>query len=255
MISAYHRPQTIEEALALLARSDMNAVPMGGGSALNRLSPEPFAVVDLQDLGLNSAYDRGNFLDLGATLTLQVLLEAPRLPPALRKAIQHEASYNLRQVATVAGTLVSATGRSPFATAMLALDASLLLMPGEEQVDLGDLLSIRKENLRGRLITRVTIPLNARLAYEYVARTPADQPIVCASAAQWPSSRTRVALGGYGAAPLLALDGPEPGGAEIAAHNAYSQAGDEWASADYRQEIAEILTRRCLKQIESKPDL
>ena len=79
-----------------------------------------------------------------------------------------------------------------------------------------------------------------------IARTPADRPIVCVAAARWPSGRTRLALGGFGAAPTLAMDGPEDSGAQIAAASAYSQAGDEWASAEYRSEAAGILALRCL---------
>jgi len=165
------------------------------------------------------------------------------------KVVGHEATYNLRQVASVAGTLVAADGRSPFATLLLALDAALTLQPGDEQVGLGDLLPLRGERLEGRLITQVTIPSNVRMAYEYVARTPADRPIVCAAVIQWPSGRTRLALGGYGAAPVLAFDGTESEGLETAARSAYSQAGDEWASAAYRQEIAGILAARCLKNL------
>jgi hypothetical protein len=84
-----------------------------------------------------------------------------------------------------------------------------------------------------------------RLAFETVARTPADRPIVCAALAQWPSGRTRLALGGYGQAPLLAMDGNEPGGVETAVRNAFAEAGDEWASAEYRSEMAAVLAKRC----------
>ncbi|HLE52823.1 MAG TPA: FAD binding domain-containing protein [Anaerolineales bacterium] len=257
MIVEYHRPKTVEEALSLLSRNGMLSIPMGGGSGIDRSSLEPIAVVDLQDLGLNTLRVRGNFLDLGATVTLQALLDFPRLQPALLQAIRHEANYNLRHVATVAGTLLVADGRSPFTTAMLALDARLALRTGndqgkEEKIGLGDLLPIREERLPGRLITLITIPHTIRLAYTYVARTPADRPIVCAVVAAWPSGRTRVALGGFGSAPLLAMDGPEAKGAEIAAQNTYSQAGDEWATAEYRQEVAGVLVRRCMEEISSQ---
>jgi putative selenate reductase FAD-binding subunit len=248
MIIEYHRPKTIDEALVLLARTYLVSVPLAGGTVLNRPNPEPISAVDLQSLGLNSLHSRGNSLELGATLTLQSLLEAPTLPPALGKAILHEATYNLRQAATVAGTLVAAGGRSPFATAMLALDATLSLLPEDNSpLALGDLLPVRTERLRGRLITQIAISLNVRLSYEYVARSPADQPIVCVAAAVWPSGRTRIALGGYGAAPVLAFDGSEAEGAQVAVQSAYSQAEDEWASAEYRREVASILARRCIQ--------
>ena len=261
MIIEYHRPQTLEDALALLARTEPVTLPLAGGSALNRPSAEAVAAVDLQSLGLDTISKRANYLDLGAMLTLQALLDfflssvadVHVLQEAFIKAIQHEATYNLRQVATVAGTLVSANGRSPFTTAMLALDASIRIVSASkkaetEEVSLGDLLPFRTEMLRGRLITKVTIPLNTTLAYEYVARSPADLPIVCAAVSRWSSGRTRVALGGFGSEPVLAFDGPESGGVEAAAISAYSQAGDEWASANYRKEIAGILALRCLEQ-------
>ncbi|HJW91472.1 MAG TPA: FAD binding domain-containing protein [Anaerolineales bacterium] len=256
MISEYHRPETISEALALLARPGMPTVPMGGGTGLDRSSTTPVAVVDLQALSLYFLNARGNKMELGATVSLQTLLEDERLPSALQAAIRHEAAYHIRQVATLAGSLVSADGRSPFSTVMLAMDAELIYQPGEDgeegRLSLGDLFSLRGESLRGRLITQATIPLNARQAYTYVARTPADLPIVCAAVARWPSGRTRVCLGGYGSAPRLVMDGEDSSGAELAACNAYSQAEDEWASAEYRQEVAGILVRRCVEAIMEK---
>ena len=107
-------------------------------------------------------------------------------------------------------------------------------------------MPLRAERERGTLVTTVNIPSNVTLTYEYVARTPADLPIVCAAVAQWLSGRTRVALGGFGNAPLLAMDGPEPEGAETAARDAFREAGDQWASAEYRSDIAAILVKRCL---------
>ena len=246
MITEYHRPEKIEAALQLLARQQPITVPLGGGSALNRPSDQALAVVDLQALGLDEIRPRGNFLELGATVRLEQLLQTPELPPALHKAVRHEASYNLRQVGTVAGSLVAADGRSPFAAVMLALDATLSLLPGAEEISLGDVLPMRSERLQGRLITQVTIPLNTTLAYEYVARTPADRPIVCVAVGRWPSGRTRIVLGGYGPGPLLAMDGPEAGGAETAVQDAYGQAEDAWASAAYRQATAVTLVQRIL---------
>ncbi|MFM8321796.1 MAG: FAD binding domain-containing protein [Chloroflexota bacterium] len=253
MIVEYHRPQSVQQALDLLGRPAPLSLPLGGGSMVNRAArsgAEPVALVDLQALGLDRLEQQGSTLQLGATLTLQALLEGlPEggLQPALGEAIRHEAGYNLRQAATVAGTLLSAAGRSPFTTALLALDAQLLLLPGDETVGLGDLLPVRRLRLSGRLVVRVSLPANARLRVASVARTPYDRPLVYAAVAAWPSGRTRVALGGFGEAPTLAFDGTEANGAETAARSAYSLAGDEWASAEYRQDAAAVLVKRCLE--------
>ena len=52
MIAKYHRPQTLDEALALL--SQPNTFPLGGGTLLSHPKTDSVEVVDLQALGLNS---------------------------------------------------------------------------------------------------------------------------------------------------------------------------------------------------------
>ncbi|HEX9333256.1 MAG TPA: FAD binding domain-containing protein, partial [Anaerolineales bacterium] len=131
MITTYHRPQTLDEALTLLTQP--NRIPLGGGTLLSHasslLSASPTAdsveVVDLQSLSLDSIKKNGNNLELGATVTLQHLLESDLCPEALKTALKLEAPLNIRNAATVAGTLVACDGRSTFAAALLALDAKL----------------------------------------------------------------------------------------------------------------------------------
>ena len=272
-ITAYHRPQTLEGALALLARPDATSLPMGGGTILTRKGWAPnresqtgdpdhgVEIVDLQALGLNTIQIEEDSIRVGATVTLQTLLDRVAQAsliaqsPALVRALTLEASSNLRQVATIAGQLVSADGRSALVTALLALDVRLNWEPGAKIISLGNWLPLRSMAPPGALITSVSWSRQPVLALEVVGRSPLDRPVVCVAVAAWPSSsapggfgRTRVALGGFGDCPMLVLDGPEPGGAEIAAQSAYSGAEDAWASAAYRQELAGILTRRALAE-------
>lgn len=245
MITDYNRPDSLSQALELLKNPD--TLPLGGGTLLSQSKSASVKVVDLQSLDLNTLQNKGNTLEIGATVTLQQLLESEHIPNSLRIALKLEAPLNIRNAANVAGTLVAADGRSTFATAMLALDAKLSVQPEEEEIEIGNFLPLRGENLRGKLITAITIPLNATLTFESVARTPADKPIICAALASWPSGRTRFALGGYGKAPLLAMDGTESDGLETAARNAFHEATDAWASAEYRMAMAETLAKRCLE--------
>ena len=247
MITAYHRPKTLDEALTLLAQPNM--LPLGGGTLLSRPQSEPVEVVDLQSLGLDAIKKSGNNLEIGAAATLQRLLENEYCPEALKTALKFEAPLNLRNAATVAGTLVSCDGRSTVATVMLALDAKIeqtLLANSKTETrlsNIGEFLPLHP----GGLITSITIPLNVKLAFDFVSRTPADKPIVCAALVQWNSGRTRLALGGYGKSPLLAMDGTESDGIESAARNAFHEATDVWASAEYRMSIAATLAKRCME--------
>jgi len=269
MITVYHRPKTLNEALTLLTQP--NIVPLGGGTLLasRHASTAPLSasdsieVVDLQTLRLDSITKNGDNLELGATLTLQGLLESEHCPAALKSALKLEAPLNIRNSATVAGTLVACDGRSTFVCVLLALDAKIIVsskQKAEETINIGDLLPLR-EQLRGKLITKIVIPLNVKLAFEYVARTPSDKPIVCVALAGWGSGRTRLAVGGYGESPMLAMDGtphpfPSPSGRgteseglEAAAHNAFHEATDDWASAEYRMDVAATLAKRCHEKL------
>lgn len=249
MITTYHRPKTLDEALKLLTQSD--TVPLGGGTLLSKGTPESISVVDLQLLKLDSITKKGNDLEIGATCTLQTLLDSEHISDSLKTALKLEAPLNIRNSATVAGTIVSSDGRSTFVSMLLAMDAKIdhrpltADRPSSTVLGLSEYLLTRPKTL----ITSITIPLNVKNAFEYVSKTPADKPIVCASMTQWNSGRTRLTLGGYGRNPLLAMDGTESNGVEEAARNAYHEANDEWASAEYRMEMAAVLSKRCLENI------
>lgn len=246
MITNYHRPRTIEEALTLI--SQPNTLPLGGGTLLSHTVSESVSVVDLQALDLNHILKKGNNLEMGATVTLQQLLESEHCPGTLKTAIKLEAPLNLRNSATVAGTLVSCDGRSTFACALLALDAKIDIRSSNADpraLNIGEFLPLRPRGL----ITQITIPLNVSFTFDTVARTPSDKPIVCTALAQWSKGRTRLAIGGWGRSPTLAMDGTESDGLETAARNACYESTDEWASAEYRMDVAARLAKRCFVAI------
>lgn len=244
MIINYHRPQTLEQALELLKQPA--TLPLGGGTALNSpaYKDQDFSVVDLQLLDLSQTHKKGHTLEIGATSSLQQLLENAHISAALAQAIRQEATLNIRNAATIAGTLITSDGRSAFATMLLALDAKLTIVHEQTTtVGLAEYWALRPTGL----ITHIDIPLNVKTAYEQVARTPADLPIVAAGLTQWDSGRTRLALGGYGKKPLLAMDGTESEGLEAAARNTFHESMDAWTSAEYRMDAAATLAVRCLQ--------
>jgi len=252
MITEYHRPDTQEEVLALLSRKDPHTVVIGGGLYINEVIQEPLAVVDLQHLDLSGISSKGKSIHFGASVVLQTLLTHKQTSKALVKAILHQETYNRRQIATLAGSIVVGNGRSPIVSVLLALDAEIVLLEKKKKPDklkLGDFLPVREELLKGKMITEIILPVQTSCAYNYVARTPADLPIVAAATAKWPSGRTRIVLAGYGNQPLMVFDGPDSEGAEIAARDAFSEAGDQWASAEYRSDVAATLVVRCLNEL------
>ena len=251
MIVAYHRPTSMDEALGLLSRSEPETVPLGGGTILSRPGPGRYAVVDLQALGLDGIERQGNRLMIGAAATLQSLYAQADSPAALREAIRRETTYNLRQTASVAGALVSANGKSPFAAAMLALDAVLIWAPDGQELGLEAYFKARKAQKQG-LILRVAIPLEAKLQYEAVAKTPADVPMLCGAVGEMPDGRKRIVLGGFGDAPeCIGVVESTPDSAqnqanvELIINNAHSQYSNlAFNHSDFQKSIIATLVRR-----------
>lgn len=249
MISEYFRPASVEEALSLLTDKSKVRQPLGGGTSLSRQQSGVDGVVDLQDAGLDWIEKGTRGLRIGAMTQLEMLMTHPDVQSEVKRAIQLDASENIRNMATLGGWLFSSGGRSILTTVLLALDATLTWEPGSKQVRLGDWLPLRMQAPPGVLITEIAWLNGPQLTFDYVARAPKDQPILVVAVAQWGSGRTRVVLGGFGDAPIVAMDGADSSGADAASRDAYFEAEDQWATAAYRRAIAAKLAQRCVEHL------
>ena len=112
-MTAYARPGSLDEALALLAED--GAAAMGGGTdlagQLDRGIRAPSVLVDLRGAGLGGIDPDGEGLLIGATVTLAELAASALLAPyaAVRFAASLAASPLLRNAGTVGGNLCQHT--------------------------------------------------------------------------------------------------------------------------------------------------
>ena len=251
MIGKYYRPESVEKAVELLSYKEEKRTPMGGGTHLSRFQKDLYDVVDLQSTGLDKIHIDGQRIKIGATTRLDTMLESPEVDAEIKRAIRLDASKNIQNMATLGGWLISSDARSAFSTVLLALDVTFTWEPNSIKVRMGDWLPVSKVEPPGVLLTEVEWDLRPNLVFEYVARSPKDRPTLIVAVAQWGSGRTRVAMGGFGSAPIIAMDGPEGLGADVACRDAYFEAEDAWASAAYRREVAPKLALRCLERIDA----
>jgi len=249
MIEEYLRPKSAEEAVKLLTESDKVRKPLGGGTTLSRRQSNVLGVVDLQESGLDFLDSTDRQLRIGSMVRLNTLVGNAEIYPEVKRAIKIDASGNIRNAASLGGWLITSDGHSILSTLLLALDATLIWAPGEKSVTIGDWLPLRKVEAPGVLLEAIILQKGIQMAFEYVARTPKDRPIVIVAVAQWGSGRTRIALGGYGPDPIIAMDGPEDSGVDAASRDAFYEADDQWATGMYRREIAAKLALRCLERI------
>ena len=235
--------------MALLSETGQKRKPLGGGTRISRQQAGEFDVVDLQECDLDRINRHGARLHVGAMVRLVGLLQHPEVNQEIKRAIRIDASENSRNITTLGGWLVSSSGRSILSTLLLALDSNLTWEPKANRVRLGDWLPLRRKEAPGLLITEVDWGVDPKLVFESVARSPKDRPTLIVAVAQWHSGRTRIALGGYGHEAIIAVDGTDENGADLACRDAYFDAGDQWATAEYRREVAARLALRCIKRL------
>ncbi len=265
-LTEYHQPTTLDEALKLLRRTSLKTVPLAGGTSLvPEAAHDIQAVVDLNALELSfikASEVSENFrgLEIGATTKLQTIVEhdAARTYAngLLAITILESGARNTREAASLAGSIVAAPGNSPLFTALLALDARLIVRTARGTRE--DEITLPYWTPQPRtLILRVVLPAlppNTHAAYEKVARTPADQPIVCvatrATVDQGEVRDIRLALGGVAEKPIV-ITQPAGSIADLAqlAVSAVTPPEDYFATADYRREMIGVLVKRVLSRL------
>jgi carbon-monoxide dehydrogenase medium subunit len=126
----YQAPDTLEEAIALLA-ADSGARPLAGGQSFVpvmafRLA-EPSMLVDLRNIpGLNKIEIGAEGVRLGAMVRWRDILDDARLQsalPLLPAAIDHVAHYQIRNRGTAGGSLAHADPAAEMPTIALTCDA------------------------------------------------------------------------------------------------------------------------------------
>ena len=275
----YHRPGSVDEALALLERHGGDAKPLAGGQslvpAMNFRLAQPAVLVDLNGLDALAgiaAVDGG--LRIGA-MTRHRAVEKSALvaerAPLLAETMPFIAHPQIRSRGTVGGSLAHADPAAELPAVMVALEATLLLKSraAERQIAAGQFFTgfFATALEPGELVVAIELPPAAPQtgwAFEEVARRHGDYALVGVAAlvtldGKGRCAKARIALLSVGEGPQLAtkaaaaLAGQEPAAAAIraaaeAVNEEIDPPSDIHASAPYRRQLARVLTRRALER-------
>ena len=264
----YHRPTTLEDALAL--SRDAKTIALAGGALLFGRQELPFeTVVDLQGVtALRQITAEDNGVAIGAAVMLQELVDSELLPFFLKRSLTRALPLNLRNGASVGESLMLEQPPREWLAALVALDDGVtrLLPNGDSATDgIGSLIDgSAGHTLREGLITSLFVPaLHPREAVgaAYIARTPADEPLVNAAVfVQLDASGTVdsafAAICGASVEPVVSLYLDTLAGCPLDEANIASAVkviaprvdpvGDYLGSAGYRREMARITVQRAL---------
>lgn len=275
-VKSYFQPQTLNEALVLLAEYGDSLLMMGGGTVAMPLINEgvstPEYVMTLRKAGLNYIHYFNGSVDIGATTSLtQMVDEAPY--PLLHQAAEQSASWTIRNMATVGGNLFVPPPAGDFATALLALDAEIKLASkdGMRSVPMADFYTGFMSNVLGpgEILTEIEVPApKGPTAFVKFGRKAANTPSIVTVAAHLDLDgetvvEARLALNAVGPHPFRAmkaealLTGKRLDEATIAeAANAAADESqpftDAVATEWYRRKMVKVFVGRVLEQIAGK---
>jgi CO/xanthine dehydrogenase FAD-binding subunit len=132
----YFRPESIEEATSLLANKAQGSLILAGGTLVMPLINDgvsrPDQVLGLKAAGLDYIKQQEGYLIIGATATLSQVVEQTTIP-MLAEAALGVGGWAIRNMATVGGNFFAPPPGGDFAAALLALDASLILVGEQRQ--------------------------------------------------------------------------------------------------------------------------
>ena len=250
-IQEYRFAESLDEALALLDASRKNRV-IGGGMWLRLGQFSIKTAIDLSRLGLDGIRETQDEVVIGAMDTLRAVETAPCLRTqfggALSASVAPIVGVQFRNMATVGASVYSRYGFSDILTALLALDARVELYRAGTMA-LEDFL--RNPPKARDILTAVRIRRDGRrAAYQTFRRAQTDFGVLNVCVSRSPEGEVRVSVG---ARPQRATRCPEaerlftagdvPAAARAAAE-ALVYGSNMRASAEYRRNLAEVLTLR-----------
>jgi aerobic carbon-monoxide dehydrogenase medium subunit len=276
-VESFHRPASVAEALRLLLRGKGHARIVAGGTDLAVSDGDSVRIlIDITRAGLSYIRQRGTACAIGATTTMAQIEESPLTQSIaggiLARAAATCGSVPIRNMATIGGNMANASPAADLATPLLALDAAVVIADakGRHKLPLARYLETARNPAPAKsLLVEIVVPRppdgrRSGWSFQKLGRTAVDISVVNVAAGMQvaPGGRVkwvRIALGAVAPTPIRAEMAEEKMTgrlfdarllAEVAAavEREVHPISDIRSSAEYRREIAGVLTRRALEE-------
>jgi carbon-monoxide dehydrogenase medium subunit len=273
----YHAPDTLDEAISLLAEHGDEAKVVAGGQSLvpmlaMRLA-RPSHLVDINRIAsLSGLQDRGDSIAFGATVRERAAERSPLVKeriPLLAEALPLVGHVAIRNRGTIGGTMAHADASGEVPAVALALDGEVLVrsVRGDRAIAAADFFlgHFTTAMADDECLVEVRLPISpsgAGWSFQEIARRHGDFALVGVAAMVRLDSAgaigdSRICLMGVAATPVRAtvaeagLVGVKPSAEAFAAAASAAiadlePATDVHGSAAFRKHLAGVTVRRAL---------
>ena len=252
----YVKVEALDEAYELCQKR--SSLIVGGMAWLKMSSVTKRVIIDLSGLGLDTIEETDEGFSIGAMVPLRQIELHEGLNAytegAVRESVRHIVGVQLRNLATVGGSIYSRFGFSDVLTMFLALNASVELYKG----GIVPLSEYAQRPYDRDILVRVIVPkAQAAFCYPSVRNSQTDFPVLTCAAAKT-AGGFRVAIGARPGKAVLytlqpnAAETPELTAARFAAEvraNIRTESNMR-GSAEYRNHLAGVLVKRAVLKLE-----
>ena len=258
-IREYKRAESLEEAWQLNQKRNNRVI--GGMIWLKMENINVGTAIDLSGLGLDKIEETAEGFSIGAMVPLRQIELHEGLNAytdgAVRESVRHIVGVQLRNLATVGGSIYSRFGFSDVLTMFLALNASVELYKG----GIVPLSEYAQRPYDRDILVRVIVPKEqAAFCYQSVRNSQTDIPVLTCAAARMETGDYRIVIG---ARPLRAVRFELPAEPALAAEQLAAQFAESVkaqivtgsnmrGSAEYRRHLAGVLTKRAVLELEQR---
>ena len=253
----YVRVGNAAEAYELLQKNRNNKI-VGGGIWMRLGSRRVATAIDLSACGLDQIEETETEFRIGAMCTLRQLERHAELNALVNNvfefAVHDIVGVQLRNLATVGGSIYSRFGFSDVLTLFLAMDCSVELYKG----GIVPLREYAERPYDRDIVVRLLVRKEAAdYCYQSVRNSQTDIPVLTCAAAKNAAGEYRFAIGARpGKAVLYTLpadagETPELTSARFAAsiRSRIKTESNMRGSAEYRNHLAGVLVKRAVKQL------
>jgi 2-furoyl-CoA dehydrogenase FAD binding subunit len=227
----YIRPDTVEEAIALLADYGEDARVLAGGQSLvpmlNLRLIEARALIDISRIAaLDVIREHDGRIEIGAAVTQNKLMAWPQLAkklPLVAAALPFVGHFQTRNRGTVCGSIAHADPSSelPLALAVAGGEIVLRSRRGERVLVAGDFQNdvLTTARVSDELIVAARFPVanGSGVAFREVARRHGDFAIIAVAAFAEDNGAVRLGVGGMAGRPMVRRIGTDNAADSIAA--------------------------------------
>lgn len=280
----YFAPETLEEALRVLAEKGSGSRVLAGGTDLlmkmNQGLLKPSTIIALKRIkGLDKIdFNTRKGLFIGATALIVDVASHPRIIkkyPAIAYAAQVMANVQIRNMGTVAGNLCNAAPSADNAPTLIAMGAVVTLrsVKGERHLPLEQFFKGPGMTAieSGEIMTSIFVPLpplKSGVSYKRIsARGKVDIAAVSSGVMVTMDGKTckdaKIVLGAVAPVPMRAIKAEKVVKGKVLNQELIEKAGaqasrearpisDVRATAEYRKQMVAVLTQRALEEAHAR---